>query len=155
VVNLPTKHYYVPVDGNTTPALAPFASKFSNGQACEASTAYMLILGRDGESLSDMEFMHGDNLICSETSVLTFNDSQVLASAHAEGVGVLGTGSNGTAWLELYGSRQLESLEGHRYFGLPMSGFMVRDFINGNVNGVLSSYGGSFAHKYGTSIEVP
>ena len=34
------------------------------------------------------------------------------------------------------------------YIGLPVVGFMVRTFNNGNVNGTLSNYGSAFDHKY-------
>jgi hypothetical protein len=37
-----------------------------------------------------------------------------------------------------------------RYYGLPVVGFMIQDFANGNVGTppVLSNYGGNFEHKY-------
>jgi hypothetical protein len=37
--------------------------------------------------------------------------------------------------------------------GLPVIGFGVQKYVNGNVDGVLSNYGGSFVHKYERSIE--
>jgi hypothetical protein len=40
----------------------------------------------------------------------------------------------------------------YTYVGLPAIGFMVQDFVNGDVGGVLSNYGGSFIHKYRTNI---
>ncbi len=36
--------------------------------------------------------------------------------------------------------------------GLPVVGFVIQDFANGNVGGVASNYGGSFVHKYFRSI---
>jgi hypothetical protein len=37
-----------------------------------------------------------------------------------------------------------------RHFGLPVVGFMIQDYSNGNVGTppVYSSYGGNFAHRY-------
>jgi hypothetical protein len=37
--------------------------------------------------------------------------------------------------------------------GLPVIGFGVQKYVNGNVGGVLSNYGGNFVHKYERSIE--
>jgi hypothetical protein len=37
--------------------------------------------------------------------------------------------------------------------GLPVVGFGVQQYTNGNVGGLLSNYGGSFVHKYERSIE--
>ena len=38
---------------------------------------------------------------------------------------------------------------------LPVIGFAVQDFSNGNVGGVLSNYGGLFSHKYVRNITNP
>ncbi|CAE6691538.1 hypothetical protein [Candidatus Nitrotoga fabula] len=41
----------------------------------------------------------------------------------------------------------------HTYYGLPVIGFMVQDFVNLNAApGVMATYGGSFKHKYETCI---
>ncbi|MET1080913.1 MAG: hypothetical protein ABWY06_23110 [Pseudomonas sp.] len=158
LVNMPTKHYYVPVAGSTAKALPPFAGAFSNQGACQFSYGDVQLVGREGEALTPEVFLEPQTLLCGETSVLTFNGSQLLASAHGEAVGVKdgAAGSNGFGRLDLgLNGEAMESLEGHVYRGLPVNGFMVRDFINGNVNGVLSNYGGSFAHKYQTDITTP
>jgi hypothetical protein len=41
---------------------------------------------------------------------------------------------------------------GPAYIGLPVTGFAVEKYVNGNVGGVLSNYGGSFIHKYSSNI---
>lgn len=50
-------------------------------------------------------------------------------------------------------SQQMMSTEGHKYFGLPVIGFSVHKYINGNLGGVLSNYGGTLAHKYQTLVQ--
>lgn len=45
-------------------------------------------------------------------------------------------------------TRQLTDDAGIKYIGLPVVGFAVQKYVNGNVNGVLSNYGGLFVHKY-------
>ena len=47
----------------------------------------------------------------------------------------------------------LTSKEGHKYSGLPVIGFAVQKYVNGNLNGVLSNYGGTLVHKYSTIVE--
>jgi hypothetical protein len=47
----------------------------------------------------------------------------------------------------------LTSIEGQVIRGKPVIGFVVEKYINGNLNGVLSNYGGTLAHKYRTLIE--
>jgi hypothetical protein len=50
-------------------------------------------------------------------------------------------------------SQSLTSMNGDTYFGLPIVGFMVQDFINQNAApGVLATYGGNFNHKYTARI---
>ncbi|MET1080909.1 MAG: hypothetical protein ABWY06_23090 [Pseudomonas sp.] len=89
--------------------------------------------------------------LCNNVSVLTFNNANLLASAHSENLGV----SPDNGWAEFKFQGALVSREGHRYKGLPVIGFMVHDFVNGNVGGLLSNYGGNFAHKYTTVIDAP
>ena len=40
------------------------------------------------------------------------------------------------------------------YFGLPVVGFEAESYANGNINGVLSNYGGNFVHKTTTLIDT-
>ena len=47
----------------------------------------------------------------------------------------------------------LTSREGHRHVGLTVIGFAIEKYVNGNLNGVLSNYGGTLAHKYFTVVE--
>jgi hypothetical protein len=113
--------------------------------------------------------------LCWEANVLTFNNSNVLASTNNSNVS---TGfENGWANLGFFPVAGLDSND-HRldnfdsaillldgtflpdnvvsYFGLPVVGFMVQTFKNGTlvVGGanVLSTYGGNFVHKKTTFI---
>lgn len=50
-------------------------------------------------------------------------------------------------------TRQLTDDAGIKYTGLPVVGFAVQKYVNGNVNGVLSNYGGLFTHKYERQVQ--
>ncbi len=50
-------------------------------------------------------------------------------------------------------TRQLTDDAGIKYIGLPVVGFAVQKYVNGNVNGVLSNYGGLFVHKYERQVQ--
>ena len=52
-----------------------------------------------------------------------------------------------------FSTRAMVSKEGTKYIGLPMIGFAVQKYINGNLNGVLANYGATFTHKYITLVQ--
>ncbi|MET1080903.1 MAG: hypothetical protein ABWY06_23060 [Pseudomonas sp.] len=158
VVNMPTKHYYVQSAANPLPTQAPFTTAFNAKGACEYQYPDDgLFWNRDGETDYQIP-TPGRPLppaLCWESSVLTFNGSNVLASAnrydletpYSQGVPF----SNG--WTEILFNapgQQLVSLEGHVYNGLPVTGFRVQDLGKGR----LSSYGGTFEHSYVRAIET-
>ncbi|MES2935985.1 MAG: hypothetical protein V4805_21160 [Pseudomonadota bacterium] len=155
VVTMPTKHFYVPVWGDATLSIAPFVTEFGAGAWCEPAGRFQR-WSREGKGLSfDSMFPTPppvDTLsLCWESSVVTFNHSNVLASPHSENFSV--NVDNGWTHLNFdWYARQMYSLNGDTYVGLPTIGFMVQDFVNGNVNGLLSNYGGSFRHKYASRI---
>ena len=112
--------------------------------------------------------------LCWEANVISFNSSNVLGSKNVANIPT--TFENG--WAELafpFGvtgippSSQIHALIGGTttqialasdfiggintvpnvtYFGLPVVGFAAITFTNGNLNGVLSNYGGNVDHKY-------
>ncbi len=89
--------------------------------------------------------------ICWSTGILTLGDvfqSQNAADLTAH----LATRSGGIN-IRFGNDKPLISNEGHKYFGLPVIGFAVEKYVNGNLNGVLSNYGGVLAHKYSTVVE--
>ncbi|MET1080912.1 MAG: hypothetical protein ABWY06_23105 [Pseudomonas sp.] len=149
VVTLPTRDFY---NLGKNVYRAPFASAQCQYQLAPNNLRYW-----DREARSDsLETQFGTSLpatstLCGDVSVLTFNNSKLLASAHSENLET----SVVNGWAELSFEGQLVSREGHIYRGLPLTGFMVHDFVNGNVGGLLSNYGGNFDHKYTTEIDVP
>ena len=63
---------------------------------------------------------------------------------------VVGDGPTTFGWFNIdFGTyAPLTSIEGHRYYGLPAIGFVAEEYVNGNLNGVLSNYSGVLIHKY-------
>lgn len=164
VVTMPTKRYYVPVDAAplTQTIYAPFTVPFYTNGACEpVSISYTSREEQTvsaGVSFSPPPPGPAGTSLCWETTVLTFNNANVLGSAN--GVSIPVNYENG--WANLSFAQTYASAAAgfagstpavlHTYIGLPTIGFMVQDFVNGNVGGVLSNYGGNFNHKYTTSI---
>ncbi|MDP2827026.1 MAG: hypothetical protein Q8O37_00305 [Sulfuricellaceae bacterium] len=167
VVTMPTKRYNVPVDN---PAVAPagvaigdpFTTRFFTGGACEpVGLAYYN--REEGTQTSGVIFSPppsvAGNALCWESTVITFNNSNVLSSVNGVNVPIAAGFQNG--WLRasfgltssLGETQTITSVDGNVYIGLPTVGFMVQDFVNGNVGGVLSNYGGNFNHKYTTMID--
>ncbi|MEQ1835214.1 MAG: hypothetical protein ABL862_02010 [Candidatus Nitrotoga sp.] len=178
VITMPTKRYYVPVHNpslasDSTQLFSPFTHKFWLNGACEpVSISYW---NREEGNITITDFSPpqaiGGTSLCWETTVMTFENSNVLASAN--GVNVPVAFENG--WLRMAfnatnvvvangqedangalhsdASHSMSSVDHDTYFGLPTVGFMVQDFINQNAApGVLATYGGNFNHKYTVSI---
>jgi hypothetical protein len=115
------------------------------------------------------------NQMCWEANVVKINGTDLLGSVNATTIGV----NYEHGWIDFafatvvspvgFTAHQLvapteattvvdvdgvtESLNA-TYFGLPVVGFAVQSFENGNVAGMLSNYGGNFIHKGQRSIEV-
>ncbi|MET1080908.1 MAG: hypothetical protein ABWY06_23085 [Pseudomonas sp.] len=148
VVNMPTKGWHQQSYGVFEP---PFAA-----DKCQYQFADTVVF-RDREGRpNDDDVSTGTPadvapVMCNDVSVLTFNNANLLASAHSENLAV----NLDNGWGEFKFEGELVSLEGHRYKGLPLIGFMVHDFVNGNVGGLLSNYGGNFNHTYTTDIKTP
>lgn len=97
------------------------------------------------------------NALCYESQVVTFNQgtkpSKILGSNL---VANINTGFQaGWASLQLYNSslafahHELESEGGNTFFGQPVTGFEVDQFINGNLGGgILSNYTAAYRHKF-------
>jgi hypothetical protein len=161
VITQPTKRYYVPVDDpNTATSYAanpPYTKSFWTNGACEqVSLGYF---DREEQYVSNVDFSPPPpeqvNALCWETTIVTFNDSNVLYSSNSSNIPV--NFEHGWAAIGLSGLGHAlgNASSGDTYVGLPVVGFMVQDFVNGNVGGVLANYGGSFVHKYETFISVP
>jgi hypothetical protein len=171
VVNFPTKRFYVSPDTDTDADSvdknfdSPFTQDFKLNGACE-EVALTIFDREERTTTSDVDFSPlpptGKNALCWEVNVLTFNNTNVLGSALALNVPNQGFNSG---WLNLAFpatvtrpegtfSRTMVSDEGNTFTGLPVIGFGVQQYVNGNLGGVLSNYGGSFVHKYKRSITV-
>ncbi|OGT01322.1 MAG: hypothetical protein A2143_04630 [Gallionellales bacterium RBG_16_57_15] len=166
VATLPTKNLYVTRDTNyNDPALrdhlpvirgVPFAERFGVGGSCDPITL----------SLHDREEASAPGTfsplppgqvssLCWEANVVTFNNSDVLASTNSTNVN---TGyQNG--WLQMglvndVNVNVLISDELHQYYGLPVVGFAVQDYTNNNAApGIMATYGGNFVHKFTRDIQ--
>lgn len=165
VVTMPTKRYSVPIknpdkaadEGNK--ALPPFTSTFWQNGACEP----VEIEYYDREENS--HYVGGfsppppgvNNALCWEANVITFNDSNVLNSKHSVNINVDEGFQNGWMRVHFEDSDQYQAsiIGGHTYYGLPVIGFMVQDFVNLNAApGVMATYGGNFKHKSETCIQA-
>ena len=163
VITFPTKQTYV--DGGV--AEAPFTTAWSS----ETSTACEVI----GLGYWDREedFIQPDPegpdyspapppevpdafVLCAEANILTFNDSNVLSGSDR------GTSHNldvnfDNGWMSVSfladdASRTLVMDSGDELDGLPVIGFAVQKYVNGDVGGILSNYAGSVTHKGTRSI---
>ena len=104
------------------------------------------------------------NTLCWESNVITFNNSNVLGSLKVP-MNLTSPYANGWMSLTFTGGQTLTSPASATtiidpanpstyttgtavYNGLPVIGFAVQKYVNGNVAGVLSNYGGAYIHKY-------
>lgn len=169
VVTFPTKKLYVNVGAGA--AIAPFNANFNNGQSCdiftasfynreEATTLFQAVIIPSPPPV----ILPSVNSFCYEANVLTFANSNLLGSANGYNVDTTSVGRAGHLIINFNQAIQVltptaSTLNGaavavQRHFGLPVTGFMIEDFANGNVGTppVLSNYGGNFAHKYRRQI---
>jgi hypothetical protein len=171
VVTFPTKKLYVAV--GTGAAVRPFNANFNNGSSCdvfgasfwnreEATTTVTTVIIPSPPPSVIPTF----NTFCYEANVLTFANSNMLGSVNAYNVDTTVVGRTGHLEIDFLQPVQtmtpanstvagtLTSGPGRAHIGLPVVGFMIQDFANGNVGTppVLSNYGGNFNHKYRRQI---
>ena len=155
VVTMPTKRYYVPVEGDSATPIAPFTEEFTPTGACEVVAINYWDREEQAPAGGAVDFSPPPpgapaSSLCWETTVVTFNNSDVLGSSNSVNIPV--NFENGWARLSFAQTYSSSAAPVHTYVGLPVVGFMVQDFVNGNVGGVLSNYGGNFNHKMSTLI---
>ena len=170
VVTMPTKRFYVSNGTGTPPVL--FQSNFNKTDgACD--DVQLNIYDREENTTSTpIDFSpkppSQTNALCWEANVVTFNNSNVLASANVANIptdfqnGWLDIGFFDPANAPIHTLSTPASIvtdifggsvnTGATYIGLPVVGFAVQSFANGNlpaVGGVstLSNYGGNFVQK--------
>jgi hypothetical protein len=178
VVTMPTKRFYLgaPPSTGTPPKL--FQRNFNRtAGACDDVT--LNIYDRE-EFTAPTSFSPPPptqtNSLCWEANVLTFSNSHLLGSKNESNVPV----SFQNGWLNLgfplvstapnahfltnTGQTTITAITGNSttlqtvtYFGLPVIGFAVQDFVNGTLPGanvlIQSSYGGNFVQKATTLIQ--
>jgi len=157
VVTFPTKRFYV----NQTPALEPFTNDWSSvtSTACETfgieywnreeATPVNPIDPNDFSPLPPAGEIPTFSF-CYEANVLTFNDSNVLGASARTGVNLnLEDGfENGWARVDFTGEGRVLSTLDDEFAGLPVVGFAVQRYVNGELaGGVLSNYSGTALHK--------
>jgi len=194
VVTMPTKRWYVDVatmfNPNTTVSrgVRPFQSVFAAGGACETISMSFTNQEEDKKtgSIGFSPAPQGKSQsICWEANVITFNNSNVLASPQTASSHNINVGSYPAGWLNLsfpsasatsnlpddaeagsgvgvnppdttdggdVASHQMGISDGtndETFMGLPVIGFAVQQYVNDVLaGGVLSNYGGTYAHKY-------
>jgi len=177
VVTFPTKRFYV--NTGTGAATKLFQRNF-NGTAGSCDDITLNIYDREERTTSSPVTFSppqpsGSVSICWEANIITFNNSNVLASKNNANIttafsnGWLRVGfatstsatyhtlGNQTNTTHLFGPSSISTGLTKTYLGLPVVGFAVQSFSNGTlvVGGttVLSNYGGNFIHKYNTIIQ--
>ena len=169
VVTFPTKKLYVSV--GTGFAIPPFNANFNAGQSCDIFTASFYNREETTTLVQAViipspppVILPSVNSFCYEANVLTFSNSNNLGSTNAYNVDTRVVGSAGHLIINFNQAVQVltpaastinaAAAVPQRHFGLPVVGFMVQDFENGNVGTppVLSAYGGNFNHKYRRQI---
>lgn len=155
VVTMPTKNQYVGLDRNfanaTTRmhdlALDPFTEQFGIEGSCDpvGLQTYNREEAEAGVTFSPLP-PAAVNALCWEANVVTFNNSNVLASTNTTNVPTTYTnGWMNMSFTQIY--NVLTPLAGLSHYGLPVVGFMVQDFTNGNAApGIMATYGGNFNH---------
>ena len=163
VLTFPTKRFYVASSASAAPVLSrrPFTTNFLPTGACEPVT--MTITDREeARPTSSIDFSPpapGTTTpsLCWEVNVVTMNNTNVLGSSNLKlNVDTAYTDGWMTFQFLAAGHNMADDvLAGNwmgaatdNYRGLPVVGFGVQKYVNGNVGGVLSNYGGSFSHKY-------
>lgn len=164
VVTFPTKRFYV--NGTSAP-MDPFTTTWASSasgepeKACEEIGITYFDREEQQETPDDSDFSpqppgEPPTSLCYEANVVTFNDSNVLAPSDRVKRNLDVVFDNGWLTMDLtnFGSGNVRTLESlgttgpaETYRGLPVLGFSVVEFVNGDVGGLLSNYAGLFNHK--------
>jgi hypothetical protein len=176
VVTFPTKRFYINTGTGSAPKL--FQRNF-NGTAGSCDDITLNIYDREERTTTTPVTFSpppptATTSICWEANVITFNNSNVLASKNVSNINtgftngwlrlgfVTSTAStfhtlgNRTGTTHVWGVSGFSTGLTKTYLGLPVVGFAVQTFSNGTltVGGVLTAenYGGNFVHKTTTVI---
>ncbi|MBS0591434.1 MAG: hypothetical protein JSR65_12465 [Proteobacteria bacterium] len=165
VITFPTKRFYVDAgSGATSGHMKPFDVFFSgtrpNGRSC-APIAISVYDREEKSPTTQIGFSpaqaQAGTALCFESQVVTFNQPNIATTPSAilgsrMTANITGAGNVGWATVDLYKASTANhvlayGINGNTFNGLPVTGFWVTNFINGNVGGVLSNYSALFRHK--------
>jgi hypothetical protein len=176
VITFPTKRFYINTGTGSAPKL--FQRNF-NGTAGSCDDVTLNIYDREERTTSTPTTFSPPpptltNSICWEANIVTFNNSNLLASKNVSNINTsfqngwlrLGfarstsatfhTLGNQTQTTHTWGVSGFSTGLTKTYLGLPVVGFAVQSFSNGTltVGGVVTAqnYGGNFVHKYTTRV---
>jgi len=171
VVTFPTKRFYVdPAIVGTTPDdfIEPFEQVFGSvvaGQSC-FGIGLAFWDREENQPGTSIGFspppITGSNSLCYEAQTISFNQSGVGAGTPTAILGSnlgsnVATSTFVSGWLDLgLGSAAhvtRPSEEGNIFTGLPVTGFLVTNYVNDNANpGVLGNYAGLYRHRISRSV---
>lgn len=164
VVTYPTKRFYVDPYYVGATATAPFDAVFSSSLSCSEVDDYY----HDREELSTSGGIGAGppppySSLCSETQTLTFrqgNDFPPTKPSKVLGSNLIASNlaspfENGWATVDLAhnfvgadsANHKLSTASGKTLTGQPVTGFLVSQFVNGNVGGALANYTALYRHK--------
>jgi hypothetical protein len=161
VVMYPTKRFYTDpqyLPSGTLNAPSPFDSVFGATDGTSCSNADEKVFSREESTTIPSNEAPKPQRPCFSTQVFTFNQgtgqpSKVLGSqlgaAFGSTSGLLAY-QNGWANLSFVPTEvghRLVGTNGNIFYGQPVTGFWVTQFVNGNVDGVLSNYTALSPHK--------
>lgn len=150
VVTFPTKRFYTdPYYVGATP-MYPFLTTSVNGRACVGNYIYSLDR-EDQPDLTQTGFMPSPPpSMCLTTQIITFNQPSgaptAILGSTVEGVAVTTKHGNGWAKMNL-GPGAIFGADDKIVYGLPVTGFWVTQFVNGNINGVLANFSAAYRHR--------
>jgi hypothetical protein len=163
VVTFPTKRFYVdPAIVGTESAIPPFETVFDETSCFGIGLAYYD--REETQPVGSIGFspppITGGNYLCYEAQAITFNQtgvepgvaSSILGSLLASNVDVYTSG-----WLDLSfpdsAEALLPSVEGNVFMGLPVTGFLVTNYVNAHAApGILGNYSGLYRHRISRDV---
>jgi hypothetical protein len=176
VLTMPTKQAYTaPVfdaSGNLTDAREPFTNRWDDSGACEAIAVGQwnreesaVLVDPDEPTFSPQPPAAGpgpDFQICTEASVISFGESSALGASENILYGFGPEANEGWARISFDDGANITSTDdGRRFltdgtttvFGLPVVGFAVQKYQNGDLGGVVANYAAAVEHKAVLSIQ--
>jgi hypothetical protein len=168
VVTFPTKRFYtngIFTENAQGQLVSDFVNPFTAGWNRSTATACEAIgielFDREERRPGDAELDFSPlppgvppKSLCREVNVVTFENSDVLFASDRIRLNLDTEGfENGWARFTLSGSgRYIEAEDGTVLNGLPVVGFGVQKYVNGDLGGLLSNYAGLLNHKSTRSI---